>query len=87
MQMGTNAANTLLGLVLSCIEAECCRNIEDNIFVTTQVSIGSEHIFDKISDLNLHSDHALKIGSRVKLNFRDEVCISIFVTKYVSQFS
>ena len=29
-----------------------------------QVSIGSEHIFDKISDLNLHSDHVLQNGSR-----------------------
>ena len=31
---------------------------------STQVSIGSEHIFDKISDLNIYSDHVLQNGSQ-----------------------
>ena len=42
-----------------------------------QVSIGSEHIFDKISDLDFYSDHVLQNGSRVMLNFRDEVCLRV----------
>ena len=65
MQVGTNAANNLPGLVLSSIEADCCRNIEVNIFSFRHCKRDIEHIFYKISDLNFHSDHVLQNGSRV----------------------
>ena len=77
MQVGTNAANNLPGLVLSSIEADCCRNIEVNIFSFRHCKRDIEHIFYKISDLNFHSDHVLQNGSRVMLNFRDEVCLRV----------
>ena len=34
---------------------------------STQVPIGSEHIFDKISDSNVYSDHVLQNGPREML--------------------
>ena len=52
---------------------------------STQVPIGSEHIFDKISDSNVYSDHVLQNGPREMLLLmktrQDTICWWWF-TKY-----